>query len=204
MHENPNQANQAYGWHFQFLTVIGLSLSTFTFAVALLADITSSRRLFLVKNILSICSAPLEVVISVLYWGLRMIDERLVIPEDIFIPLHADISFHATPSLVMLIDLLLLSPPWTITALPALALSSTIAFGYWFWIEQCFSQNGWYPYPIFEALPTSGRIGLFTLSAVVMAVSTITLKWLYGRVNGFKMPIKLDSRSGDFKGKGGL
>lgn len=61
-----------------------------------------------------------------------------------------------------------------------------------------------YPYPIFEALPTSGRIGLFTLSAVVMAVSTITLKWLYGRVNGYKVPIKLDSRPGDFKGKGGL
>jgi hypothetical protein len=55
-----------------------------------------------------------------------------------------DISFHATPSVVMLIDLLLLSPPWTITVLPALGLSSTIAFGYWFWIEQCFSQNGWF------------------------------------------------------------
>jgi hypothetical protein len=66
-------SNQAYGWHFQYLTVIGLSLSTFTFAVALLADITSSPRLFLVKNILSTCSAPLEVVISVLYWGLRLV-----------------------------------------------------------------------------------------------------------------------------------
>ncbi|KAJ5787655.1 FAR-17a/AIG1-like protein [Penicillium paradoxum] len=203
----PCAGNQAYGWHFQFLTVIGLTLSTFTFTVALLADITSSRRLFLVKNILSVCSAPLEVVISVLYWGLRLIDGRLVIPEDIFIPIHADISFHATPSVVMLIDLLLLSPPWTITALPALALSSTIAFGYWFWIEQCFSQNGWfprYPYPIFEALPTSGRIGLFTLSAVIMATSTITLKWLYGRINGFGTPVKSVSRPGDIKRTDGL
>ncbi|KAJ5790915.1 uncharacterized protein N7518_007926 [Penicillium psychrosexuale] len=220
MHENPNPANQAYGWHFQYLTVIGLSLSTLTFAVALLADITLSRRLFLVKNILSTCSAPLEVVISVLYWGLRLIDERLVIPEDIVIPVHADISFHATPSVVMLIDLLLLSPPWTITALPALALSGTIAFGYWFWIEQCFSQNGWfvydlalptsitnhsrYPYPIFEALPTSGRVGLFTLSAAVMALSTITLKWLHGRVNGFGNPMKPESRPGDIKLDDGL
>ncbi|OQE89475.1 hypothetical protein PENNAL_c0014G10158 [Penicillium nalgiovense] len=183
MHENPNHANQAYGWHFQYLTVIGLSLSTLTFAVALLADITSSPRLFLIKNILSICSAPLEVVISVLYWGLRLIDERLVIPEDLFIPMHADISFHATPSVVMLIDLLLLSPPWTITVLPALGLSGTIAFGYWFWIEQCFSQNG---------------------CAVVMALSTVTLKWLHGRVNGFGSPMKPESRPGDIKRKNGL
>ncbi|CAG8307607.1 unnamed protein product [Penicillium salamii] len=204
MHENPNQANQAYGWHFQYLTVIGLTLSTLTFFVGLLADITLSRRLFLVKNILSICSAPLEVLISVLYWGLRSVDERLVIPEWVVIPLHADLSFHATPSIVMLIDLLFLSPPWTITVLPALMVSGTIAFGYWFWIEQCFAVNGWYPYPIFEALPTEGRIGLFTLSAVVMALSTITLKWLFGRVNGFGLPTEPESRPGDIRRKEGL
>ncbi|KAK9853422.1 hypothetical protein MYU51_006513 [Penicillium brevicompactum] len=199
MHENPNQANQAYGWHFQYLTVIGLTLSTLTFTVGLLADITLSRRLFLVKNLLSICSAPLEVLISVLYWGLRSVDERLVIPEWVVIPLHADLSFHATPSVVMLIDLLFLSPPWTITVFPALVVSSTIAFGYWFWIEQCFAVNGWYPYPIFEALPTEGRIGLFTLSAAVMALSTITLKWLHGRVNGFGNQAKPESRPGDIR-----
>ncbi|KAJ5542851.1 FAR-17a/AIG1-like protein [Penicillium sp. DV-2018c] len=204
MHDNPNHANQAYGWHFQYLTVIGLTLSTFTFAIALLADITSSRRLFLLKNILSTCSAPLEVVISVLYWGLRLIDERLVIPEDLDIPMYADVSFHATPSVVMLIDLLFLSPPWTITVLPSLALSSTIAFGYWFWIEQCFSKNGWYPYPIFEALPTEGRIALFSLSAVVMAMSTITLKWLHARLNGSGTPITPVSRPGDIKRKNAL
>ncbi|EAL87898.2 integral membrane protein, putative [Aspergillus fumigatus Af293] len=89
MHENPNRANEAYGWHFQYLTVIGLALSTLTFAVALLADLTLSARLFLVKNLLSICSAPMEVLISVLYWGLRMIDERLVVPDWAYIPMHA-------------------------------------------------------------------------------------------------------------------
>ncbi|CAG8907459.1 unnamed protein product [Penicillium salamii] len=183
MHENPNQANQAYGWHFQYLTVIGLTLSTLTFFVGLLADITLSRRLFLVKNILSICSAPLEVLISVLSmsdwsspngWSFRFMPVRSNIRAFSHYDANfvLDLSFHATPSIVMLIDLLFLSPPWTITVLPALMVSGTIAFGYWFWIEQCFAVNGWYPYPIFEALPTEGRIGLFTLSAVVMALST--------------------------------
>ena len=45
--------------------------------------------------------------------------------------------------MVFLIDLLFLSPPWTITIGPALALSSAIAVSYWFWVERCFQLNGW-------------------------------------------------------------
>lgn len=78
--------NEAYGWHFQYLTVIGLSLSTLTFIFAILADVTLSRRLFLIKNLLSVCSAPLEVLISVLYWGLRLVS-TLHSVEDVDFPL---------------------------------------------------------------------------------------------------------------------
>ncbi|BCS18896.1 putative integral membrane protein [Aspergillus puulaauensis] len=204
MHDNPNFANEAYGWHFQYLTVIGLSLATITFTFGLLADITLSPRLFLLKNLLSICSAPMEVLISILYWSLRLIDERLVIPDWAVIPMRADISFHAIPSIVFLIDLLFLSPPWTITIGPALGLSSTIAVSYWFWVERCSQLNGWYPYPIFEQVPFEGRVGLFVLSAVVMALSTATLKWLHGRVNGFGTPVKPQARPGAVKANGGL
>jgi hypothetical protein len=66
-------SNEAFGWHFQYLTVIGLGLSTLTFACGLLADVTLSQRLFLAKNLLSVCSCPMEVVISILYWGLRSV-----------------------------------------------------------------------------------------------------------------------------------
>ena len=65
--------NEAYGWHFQYLTVIGLALATMTFFVGLLADLTLSRHVFLVKNALSFCSAPLEVLVALLYWGLRVV-----------------------------------------------------------------------------------------------------------------------------------
>ena len=66
-------SNESYGWHFQYLTIIGLALSTLTFAFGLLADITLSRRLFAVKNALSVASAPIECLISILYWGLRAV-----------------------------------------------------------------------------------------------------------------------------------
>lgn len=94
--------------------------------------------------------------------GAGQIDEKLVIPEWVNIPLHVgefgvfaqqavsrlttplDIGYHAIPSIVMLIDLLFLSPPWTISIVPALGLSGAIAFGYWFWVEECYHRNGWY------------------------------------------------------------
>lgn len=231
-------------------------MATITFAAGLLADITLSPQLFLAKNILSVCSAPLEVLISVLYWGLRLVCYLSLCLKQQFLTVfrlipawffrighiflsmpvstasvdlnnladcNIDLSFHAVPSIMMLIDLLFLSPPWTITIFPALGLSGTIAFGYWFWIERCYMYNGWYerhcnglsphgkitcanmiryPYPIFEQLETNGRIGLFALSAVVMALSTSTLKWLYGRVNGFGTSTPATSRPGAVKQNG--
>lgn len=64
---------EAYGWHFQYLTIIGLCMATLTNLVGLAADISLSSRLFAVKNMLLVCSAPMEVLISILYWGLRIV-----------------------------------------------------------------------------------------------------------------------------------
>ena len=80
---NHSRSNESYGWHFQYLTIIGLALATFTCIAGALADITLSPRLFHVKNVLSMCAAPLECLVSGLYWGLRAIDPRLVVPEEL-------------------------------------------------------------------------------------------------------------------------
>jgi hypothetical protein len=151
-----------------------------TFTAGALADITLSSRMFRIKNALSMCSAPLECLISTLYWGLRAVDPRLVVPEELeldFLPgtdldswLHVilrpldsnpsvsddgnypvtitdsatDVGFHMIPSALLVLDILFLSPPWTITPIPAIGLSAAIAFAYWFWIELCYQNNGLY------------------------------------------------------------
>ena len=146
---NPNPVNDSYGWHFQFLTILGLGLATITFSVGLLADLTLSHTLFSIKNTLSVASAPMECLISLLYWGLRAIDPKLVLPDWAPpLPFAADCSFHAIPAIALAVDLLFFSPPWTIAFLPALGLSGVIAFGYWFWIEKCYEVNKFYPYPV--------------------------------------------------------
>ena len=69
----PNPANEAYGWHFQFLTIIGLTLAFLTFLCGVVADLSGSPRVFFAKNALLFCSTPLEVLVTILYWGLRSV-----------------------------------------------------------------------------------------------------------------------------------
>ncbi|PGH05293.1 hypothetical protein GX51_03014 [Blastomyces parvus] len=196
--DHPNLASEAYGWHLQYLTIIGLCMATLTNLVGLAADVFLSTRLFAVKNVLLVCSAPMEVLISILYWGLRIIDTKLVKPEWVELSLEADVGFHAIPAIVLTIDLLFLSPPWSIGALPSMGLASVIAFGYWFWVEKCYQYNGWYPYPIFAKLTTGWRIVLFLFSATLMAMNTLLLKRLYRQMNGFLHPAS-GARPSDLK-----
>lgn len=196
----PSLINESYGWHWQYLTILGLTVAHATFIFGLIADFTDSPTLFNIKNTLSLCSTPLEVLISVLYWGISAIDKTLVVPPELYIHPLADIGFHAMPSILLTIDLLLLSPPWTIKALPAMGLSSAIAVAYWAWVEHCFQHNGLYvqifpfysqstncrhsyPYPLFEQLDIPQRVALFTGAAITMTGSTVMLKWLYAKVN---------------------
>jgi hypothetical protein len=48
-----------------------LRLATLTFVAGLLADLTLSETLFTIKNTLSVTAAPINVLISILYWYAR-------------------------------------------------------------------------------------------------------------------------------------
>jgi len=65
-----------------------------------------------------------------------------VVPPEVEISLYADVGFHAMPAILLTIDLLFLSPPWTLHALPAMGLSSVLAVLYWVWVEHCYKYNG--------------------------------------------------------------
>ncbi|KAI8684350.1 hypothetical protein NCS57_00101000 [Fusarium keratoplasticum] len=176
----------SYGWHFQFLTIIGLTASLIAFALGVLADLTLSHALFQAKNAVAVLATPLEVVISILYWGIRFIDPNLLIADGFVLDMLPDMGFHLAPAVFLTLDLILLSPPWTIPAYTIMAISTVVAFAYWYWVELCFSHNGWYPYPLFELLSTEQRVLLFTFSAGLVTVSSSCLKWVYARVNGYQ------------------
>lgn len=90
-HRYPNLITMRWGGQYQFLTILGLVMSTITFACGLLADITLNRKLFEIKNMLSVWSTPVEVLVSILYWGLCAIDKTLVVPPDLTLPFVPDL-----------------------------------------------------------------------------------------------------------------
>ncbi|KAK2593902.1 hypothetical protein QQS21_008364 [Conoideocrella luteorostrata] len=175
---------QSHGWYFQFLTIIGLALSLSVFLLAAVADISGSSALFQLKNLVSVVATPLEVLISALYWGICAIDTSLVVQPGYEVGLWVDLGLHLAPAVLLTADLILLSPPWTISAYGMMSLSTLFAFAYWYWVEVCFGKNGWYPYPMFELLTTAQRALLFTFSAGMVTIFSGLLKWVYGVVNG--------------------
>ncbi|KAI6246532.1 hypothetical protein HI914_05841 [Erysiphe necator] len=142
---NHTRIDGTYGWHWQYLTVIGLTITIITSFVALLVDITLSKTIFSIKNKLVLLSAPLEVLISILYWGLSAIDRKLVVPPGIHVDLLLDVGLHAIPAIFLAIEFFFFSLPWNINFFRALSLSSIMATLYWIWVEHCFSRNGFRP-----------------------------------------------------------
>ena len=59
------------------------------------------------------------------------------------ITLFSDLGFHLFPALLLMVDLLLLSPPWTHTLLEAGGVGVLLAGVYWIWTEECYKRNGW-------------------------------------------------------------
>ncbi|GAO13983.1 uncharacterized protein UV8b_01940 [Ustilaginoidea virens] len=176
----------SHGWYFQFLTIIGLTLSLSVFVLAAVADVTGSSALFRIKNLISVIATPLEVLISTLYWGICAIDTSLIVQPGFELETWVDIGFHLAPALFLTLDLILFSPPWTISAYGMMSLSTAFSFAYWYWVEACFSKNGRYPYPMFELLTTTQRALLFTVSAGLVTAFSGVLKWTYGIVNGYE------------------
>lgn len=136
--------NDSYGWHFQFLTILGLSGSLLAFVLGALADLTLVPVLFRAKNVIAIMATPIEVVVAILYWGLRLVDPKLLMDGvELELPLLTDIGFHLAPAVLLATDFIFFSPPWTIPAYGVTVLSGGLASLYWVWVEQCYSHNGW-------------------------------------------------------------
>uniref|UniRef100_A0A0B7K8E1 Uncharacterized protein n=1 Tax=Bionectria ochroleuca TaxID=29856 RepID=A0A0B7K8E1_BIOOC len=178
-----NPLHNGFGGSFQFLTIIGLAMSTITFGVGILTDITPKAELLALRGLLSLCATTLELLIGVLYWGCRAIDKRLVVPPGHEVPFIPDFGFHAVPAIVLVLDFMTLGPPWFINASQALGLGLVIAFSYWAWIEYCFSHNGWYPYPFLTILSLWKKLLICISFAVLIMGGALALQWTHAQMH---------------------
>ncbi|KAM0412841.1 hypothetical protein ACHAPD_007888 [Fusarium lateritium] len=135
--------SRSFGWYFQLLTVVGLALSLVTFSLGLIADLAPGSIISEAKDAIAVLATPLEVLIAVLYWSIRMHDPSLLMPEDLIIDPLPDLGFHLVPAVLLILDFVLWSPRATITTRSMMSLSTVLAVVYWCWIELCFYKNGW-------------------------------------------------------------
>lgn len=164
---------RSYSGHLQFLTILGLCLTFIGEAVSLVAQLSKLRSLRRLSSwLLQVC-APIECLISGLYWALRFVDTDLVLDPKFAVELSPslDRKLHLYPA-IFEVSRAVLDPPdlWHAGLIPPVLVFGSLAGGYWAWIDHVFSHNGFYPYPLFAMLGLEQRVGLFTFSALLLVV----------------------------------
>lgn len=165
--------HKQYAGHFQFLTICGLSITTATMLLGLLTDLVPITPLFMLKQVLHAIALPTESAISALYWGLLTFNPSLLMPPGLTVrvPLAIDAALHAWPGVFLLVDYLLLSPPFPTHIHPA-TLAAATALAYAAWAEFVATKNGHFAYPLLDILSTPQRMLLYTSCTAASAAST--------------------------------
>ncbi|MCO5589615.1 hypothetical protein L7F22_043583 [Adiantum nelumboides] len=189
---------EQFGSHYQFLTVLGLWFSRLTTLFALSSDIyPSSAGMRKFKTMLMALTMPAEVLISLLYWPILLLDPSLLIPprkvmnpdnpaqliwETVRLPLLDDLSFHAAPAIFLVLDYLIFEPPFPKEIHPA-AVSALSTAAYGIWVEICANKNGNYPYPLLGILSNAQRVGLYSVCAILFVGITTSVTLLHKAID---------------------
>ncbi|KAJ8098829.1 FAR-17a/AIG1-like protein [Lipomyces tetrasporus] len=177
--------NKSYGGQLQFLTILGVVGSYITVTIGLLANIVGSPFLLRVKNSLLVLSAPVEVLISILYGSISLVNRELLVPKSVtfFMPPQMDFALHGAPAILLVIDFLYFSPNWTTSPLAVLTIYSSAGVAYWMWVHRTYAVNNYFPYPLLEIVTTEQRALIFAVSIVILYGVFFSLRKLHSIVN---------------------
>lgn len=81
-----------------------------------------------------------------------------------------DMGFHLFPAIFLLADSIFLTPPVAMKRERVLAIFGVVIALYCVWVTICFRVNGYWVYPVIEALGFVERLGVFA--------SWVILNWL--------------------------
>lgn len=184
----------------QMLTILTLTVAYVHFLVAFLQDLyPRSAATRSVKRTLLLIAAPCETLVSLLYWPIKFYDPSLLAPPELMamFELSADLSMHALPTALCLIELFVFSEALETSNVRAAAVYCAYGAGYYFWTERNASLNGTYPYPLMDLMTSQQRISLFIGATTVAFGSYLVLKTIYAKIHGkalISMDKKLSSR----------
>ncbi|KAI8142188.1 FAR-17a/AIG1-like protein [Fennellomyces sp. T-0311] len=163
-------AEIGYGGIFQFLTIIGLTLATVTFALKVIRFLIPGALGAVYKSIAYIAT-PMEGLISLLYWPMILYSKDLLQHEEIpfVLPLPLDMSLHLWPAVLLWIDFLVFDVDFQRSKLHVGAIYVFTIF-YLGWTSYCFARNGFWAYPFLSEFSTMGRATFFMLCGNVCVV----------------------------------
>lgn len=178
IYEFPTPINQTYGSHAQYLTILGLGLAHFAQIIGIFATILNCSKLRCVKQSLDIVVAPMEALISILYWSIKAVDPGLLIDPRIAVvpPMWLDICMHFLPTVVELFDVILFNPQWNMSFLTSLVMFSPVGYFYWWWTHFTYEQNGFFPYPLLGLVDDFQRVQIFIGSVVIVSITQQVIK----------------------------
>ncbi|KAI8978399.1 FAR-17a/AIG1-like protein [Pilobolus umbonatus] len=159
-----------FGGHFQFLTILGVTLSATSNFLRIISLLTG--YLTGVYEALTSVATPIECLVSVFYWPIFFYNKELLIPSEmgVNISLTLDLALHLIPAIVCATDLLVFNKGFKRNPLHILAIY-TFAMGYYFWVNICYSHNGFWTYPLLALFKNDAQRGaFFILSAWICSL----------------------------------
>lgn len=168
---------------WQFLTNLGLVFSLIVFSIGFLSHVTKWEKLFKVKNQLHPLCLVLEIIITIVYWPLRLFFiELLILDKSAYpIPIYADLSVHLMPCISLLIDYFVFMPRWTMKARTAMLICLTFTILYWFLLEYLIDleSGGTYPYAFLNVPHHGLRVLIFAVICLTGFSQFLIMSKLY-------------------------
>ncbi|KAI9595573.1 FAR-17a/AIG1-like protein [Syncephalis fuscata] len=167
-----NKADNAFGWHFIYLTIIGLGLSALVYFLALLHDIRPNpRKLFI------------EALITLLYWSIVLYDDTLMHGDDQEkLPFLLDATYHLLPAIALWIEFLAYSNNFK-HSIKHIYVIYSFALLYGIWLQVCYYYNGFWPYPFFGLMDHHHRLAVYLSSATICSFIYITGATLHKKLH---------------------
>lgn len=164
---------RSYGGHLQFLTILSIVVSLLHQSLSVLSLLTGLRTLNALQSWVLIVSAPLEVVVALLYWPLKYFNNDLVKDKRFGLVINPalDRQCHLYPAIFEFLSATFLAQRrWRTPAFVAVFVFLTTSGAYWAWFEYTFKKNAFYPYPLLSLLTTGQKAGLVLVATVVAFV----------------------------------
>ncbi|KAJ1968609.1 hypothetical protein H4R34_006250 [Dimargaris verticillata] len=170
--------SRSFGWHFQYLTIVGLALTMVTTALGVGSALRSGTMTVLCSKgwqFMLPMTLAAETVIALLYWALTLTSQDLMFyPDELVIPAWLDFGLHLFPAVFQLVSFVRVRPALSPSKRQVYCML-VVGVLYGAWMHFVHHMNGFWPYPFLALMSDMQRYGFvgFALGLLLSVYATI-------------------------------